>query len=150
MLSNFLQQARSKINDMKDEALKYKSKSFLNAALGGSALIAMADGTIDAQEKTKMMAFIENNDALSIYENSEVVQTWEDYISTLEMDTDIGEAKAMSALGKIKGKDEQARLVLRMVCAIGASDGDFDADEQKVAAKIALELGLNPSDFDLA
>ncbi len=31
-----------------------------------------------------------------------------------------------------------------------ASDGDFDADEQRVAAKIALELGLNPSEFDLS
>jgi len=150
MFSNFLQQARDKLNEMKGDALKYKSKDFLNAALGGSALVTMADGTIDAQEKIKMMAFIENNEALSIYDTSEVVKVWGEYISTLETDADIGEAKAMSALGKIKGKDEQARLVLRMVCAIGASDGEFDADEKKVAAKIALELGLNPSDFDLA
>ncbi len=39
MLSNFLQQARSKLSEMKNEALKYKSKDFLNAALGGSALV---------------------------------------------------------------------------------------------------------------
>ncbi len=150
MLSNFLQQARNKLNEMKNEALKYKSKDFLNAALGGSALVIMADGKIDPQEKIKMMAFIENHEALSIYDTSEVVKTWKDYIDTLEMDADIGSAKAMAALGKIKGKEEQARLVLRMVCAIGASDGDFDAGEQRVAAKIALELGLNPSEFDLS
>ncbi len=149
MFSNFLEQARNKINEMKGEALKYKSKDFLNAALAGSALVTMADGSIDAQEKIKMMAFIENNEALSVYDTSEVTQVWEKYIASLEMDADIGEAKAMTALGKIKGKDEQARLVLRIVCAIGASDGDFDADEKKVASKIALELGLNPSDFDL-
>jgi len=150
MLSNFLQQARNKLSEMKNSALKYKSKDFLNAALGGSALVIMADGKIDSQEKIKMMAFIENHEALSIYDTSEVVKTWKDYIDTLEMDADIGEAKVMSALGKIKGKDEQARLVLRMVCAIGASDGDFDADERKAASKIALELGLNPSEFDLS
>ena len=150
MLSNFLQQARNKISEMKNEALKFKSKDFLNAALGGSALVIMADGKIDPQEKIKMMAFIENHEALSIYDTSEVVKTWKDYIDTLEMDADIGGAKAMSALGKIKGKDEQARLVLRMVCAIGASDGDFDADERKAESKIAVELGLNPSEFDLS
>lgn len=150
MLSNFLQQARNKLGDLKKEALKYKSKEFLNAALGGSALVIMADGTIDAQEKMKMMAFIENHEALSIYDSSEVVKTWRNYIDTLEMDADIGGAKAMAAVGKIKGKDEQARLVLRMVCAIGAADGDFDADERRIAAKIAVELGLNPADFDLA
>jgi tellurite resistance protein TerB len=109
----------------------------------------MADGVIDPQEKVKMMAFIENHEALSIYDTAEVVKVWKDYISTLEMDIDIGSAKAMSAIGKIKGKDEQARLVLRMVCAIGAADGDFDADERKVAAKVAFELGLDPKEFEL-
>ena len=115
----------------------------------GSALVILADGSIDAQEKSKMMNFIENHEALSIYNTSEVVKTWKDYIDTLEMDVDIGTAKAMSALGKIKGKDDQARLVLRMVCAIGASDGDFDDDEKRVASMVAIELGLNPTDFDL-
>ncbi len=150
MLSNFIQQARSKLNDLKNEALKYKSKEFLNAALGGSAMIIMADGKIDPQEKVKMMGFIQNHEALSIYDTLEVVKTWKDYIETLELDVDIGEAKAMTALGKIKGKEDQAKLVLRMVCAIGAADGDFDADEKRVAANIAKELGLNPADFDLA
>jgi tellurite resistance protein TerB len=149
MLSNFLQQVRSKLGELKNEALKYKSKEFLEAALGGSALVALADGTIDAQEKAKMMKFIESHEVLSIYDTSEVVKTWKNYVDTLEMDMDIGTSKAMSALGKIKGKDEQARLVLRMVCAIGASDGDFDDDEKKVASKIAIELGLDPKEFDL-
>jgi len=150
MLSNFLNKARDKFSELKTGALKYKSKEFLNAALGGSALVIMADGSIDVQEKTKMMSFIQNNEALSVYDTSEVVKTWKDYIDTLEMDADIGEAKAMSALGKMKGKNEEARLVLRMVCAIGAADGDFDQDEKRVATKVAIELGLNPSDFDLA
>ncbi|MDF1690424.1 MAG: TerB family tellurite resistance protein [Cycloclasticus sp.] len=150
VLSNFLDKAKSKLTELKNEALKYKSKEFLNAALGGSALVILADGRIDAQEKIKMMSFIENHESLSIYNTSEVVKTWKDYMDTLEMDTDIGTAKAMTAIGKIKGKPEQAKLVLRMVCAIGASDGDFDADEKRVASKIALELGLNPSDFDLS
>ena len=150
MLSKFLQQARNKLSDLKNEALKYKSKDFLNAALGGSALVIMADGRIDSQEKIKMMAFIENHEALSIYDTSEVVKTWKNYIDTLEMDSDIGSAKAMTALGKIKGKQEQAKLVLRMVCSIGAADGDFDADEKRVAAQIATELGLDPAEFDLS
>ncbi len=150
MLSNLLQQTKAKLNQLKAEALKYKSKEFLNSALGGSALVSMADGTIDAAEKSKMMAFIQNHDALSIYDTSEVVRVWKDYIDTLEMDKDIGEAKAMQALGKIKGKDEQARLVMRMVIAIGAADGNFDADERRVAAKVATELGLNPAEFELA
>lgn len=149
MLSNFFRQAKTKLDELKNDALKYKSKDFLNAVLGGSALIVMADGQVDASEKTKMMAFIENHEALSIYESSEVLKTFKNFIETIEMDQDIGTAKAMAAVGKMKGKDEQARLVMRMVCAIGAADGNFDPDEQRMASKIAIELGLNPADFDL-
>ncbi|MEJ2668911.1 MAG: TerB family tellurite resistance protein [Gammaproteobacteria bacterium] len=94
-------------------------------------------------------AFIQNHEALSVYNSSEVVKTWKDYIDTIEMDADIGKAKAFTALGKIKGKDAQARLVLRMVCAIGAADGNFDADERRIAATIATELGLDPKEFEL-
>jgi tellurite resistance protein TerB len=49
----------------------------------------------------------------------------------------------------MKSNDEAARLLIRMIISIGSSDGNFDADEKKIAAKIAKELGLNPAEFDL-
>ncbi len=139
----------AKASELKNDVLKFKSKDFLHAALGGSALVIMADGTIDANEKLKMMRFIENNEALSVYDTSEVLRVWKDYVETLELDQDIGRAKALGAIGKIKGKADQARLVMRMVIAIGASDGDFDADEKRVASSVAKELGLDSAEFDL-
>ena len=150
MLKGLFNQAKAKVSELKTEALKYKSKDFLHAALGGSALVIMADGNIDANEKSKMMRFIQSNDALSVYDTSEVIKVWKDYIGTLELDTDIGEAKALAAIGKVKGSAEQARLVMRMVIAIGAADGDFDADEKRVASVVSRELGLDPAEFDLA
>ncbi|WP_419534575.1 tellurite resistance TerB family protein [Endozoicomonas sp.] len=149
MLKGLFDQAKAKVSELKTDVLKYKSKDFLHAALGGSALVIMADGNIDANEKSKMMRFIQSNEALSVFDTSEVVKIWKDYLETLELDADIGEAKALDAIGKIKGKEDQARLVMRMVIAIGAADGDFDADEKRVAAVVARELGLDPAEFDL-
>ncbi|WP_067516670.1 tellurite resistance TerB family protein [Endozoicomonas ascidiicola] len=149
MLKGLFDQAKAKVSELKTDVLKYKSKDFLHAALGGSALVIMADGDIDASEKSKMMRFIQSNEALSVYDTSEVVKVWKDYLETLELDADIGEAKALDAIGKIKGKEDQARLVMRMVIAIGAADGDFDADEKRVASVVARELGLDPAEFDL-
>jgi tellurite resistance protein TerB len=39
--------------------------------------------------------------------------------------------------------------MVRVCCAIGAADGNFDNDEKAVVSKICTELGLNPKDFDL-
>ena len=150
MINNFLNTAKEKLMSLKNEAMKFKSKEFLQASLAGSALIILADGSVDKEEKLKMMKFIEHNEALSIYDTSEVLATFKEYLAVMEEDMDIGEAKAMAAISKIKNKEEQARLVMRMIIAIANADNDFDPDEKAMAVRIANELGLDPTDFDLS
>jgi tellurite resistance protein TerB len=145
----FLSQLKTKANELKTEALKFKNKDFLNAAMAGSALIAMADGSISSEEKQKMIKFIESNDALSIFTTSDVIKAFQDFVGQLEFDKDIGEAKAYQAIGKMKSNSEASRLLVRMIIAIASSDGLFDGDEKKVAVKIANELALDPAEFEL-
>jgi tellurite resistance protein TerB len=146
---NFLSQLKTKANELKTEALKFKNKDFLNAAMAGSALVAMADGSISSEEKQKMIKFIESNDALSIFTTSDVIKAFQDFVGQLEFDKDIGEAKAYQTIGKMKSNTEASRLLVRMIIAIASSDGNFDDTEKKVAVKIAKELAIDPSEFEL-
>ncbi|MCA1852628.1 MAG: TerB family tellurite resistance protein [Beggiatoa sp.] len=50
---------------------------------------------------------------------------------------------------KLKGNDVAARLVVRLIISIAGADGTFDDSEKRVARKIAVELGQDPSDFEL-
>jgi len=147
--NDFLNDVKTKANELKTQVLKFKNKEFLEAAMAGSALIAMADGKISSEEKQKMIKFIETHDALSIFTTSDVIKAFQDFVGQIEFDKDIGEAKAYLALGKMKTNAEAGRLLIRMMIAIASSDGDFDAQEQVVAAKIAKELALNPAEFGL-
>ncbi|MFI3187597.1 MAG: tellurite resistance TerB family protein [Methylococcaceae bacterium] len=146
---NFLSQLKSKASELKTEALKFKNKDFLNAAMAGSALIAMADGSVSSEEKQKMIKFIESHDALSIFTTSDVIKAFQDFVGQLEFDKDIGEAKAYEALGKMKSNAQAARLLIRMIIGIASSDGNFDDTEKKVAVRIANELGIDPEEFEL-
>ncbi len=146
---SFFDQLKSKANELKNDVLKFKNKDFLNAAMAGSALIAMADGSISSEEKQKMIKFIEHNDALSVFSTKDVVTAFQDFVGQIEFDKDIGDAAAYKALAKMKSDNEAARLLIRMIIAIGSSDGNFDVDEKKIAGKIARELGLNPAEFEL-
>jgi tellurite resistance protein TerB len=146
---SFLSRLKSKASELKTEALKYKNKDFLNAAMAGSALISMADGSIGAEEKQKMIKFIETNDALSVFPTSDVIKAFQEHVGQLEFDKDIGEAKAYQALHKMKSNADASRLLVRMIIAIASSDGNFDANERVVAGKIARELGISPSEFEL-
>ena len=146
---NFLSQLKSKANELKTEALKFKNKEFLNAAMAGSALVTMADGSVSSEEKQKMIKFIESHDALSIFTTSDVIKAFQDFIGQLEFDKDIGEAKAYEALGKMKSNAQASRLLVRMIIGIASSDGNFDDSEKKVATRIAKELGIDPAEFEL-
>ncbi len=147
--SNFLNNVKNKMSELKTEALKFKNKEFLNAAMAGAALISLADGSISSEEKQKMIRFIENHDALSIFTTSEVIAAFQEFVGQIEFDKDIGDAKAYAALGKLNSNIEASRLVMRMIISIAAADGDFDADEQRIAVKVATELKLDPAEFDL-
>lgn len=147
--NSFLDKLKTKASELKTEALKYKNKDFMNAAMSGSALIAMADGNISSEEKQKMVKFIESHDALSIFTTNDVIKSFQDFVGQIEFDKDIGEAKAYQALGKMKSNAEAARLLVRMIIAIASADGDFDDTEKKVAIKIAKELAINPAEFEL-
>ena len=148
-IDNFLNRLKTKASELKTEVLKYKNKDFLNAAMAGSALIAMADGSVTSEEKQKMIKFIESHDALSVFTTSDVIKAFQDFVGQIEFDKDIGEAKAYQALGKMKSNAEAARLLVRMIIAIASADGNFDAAEQKIAIKIAKELAISPSEFEL-
>jgi tellurite resistance protein TerB len=146
---SFLAQIKSKASELKTEALKYKNKDFLEAAMAGSALVAYGDGTITTEEKQKMLRFIEKNDTLSVFSADETIEKFQNFVTQLEFDKDIGEANAYKAIGKLKSNEPAARLLVRMVISIAGSDGDFSEQEKVVARHIARELDLDPEEFEL-
>lgn len=154
MLSSIVSKARESFNSMKTDAQKFKNESFLNAAMAASAMITVADGSITKEEKQKAVGFVRAHEALSIFDPSEVAKKFKTYLDSLDgdnpdTDVDIAEITALSDIGKVRKNVEQSRMVVRLAIAIGGADGDFDNDEKKQAIKIAQELGLNPSEFDL-
>ncbi len=149
MLNWLKQNAESAREKLTAEASKFKNRSFMEAVVNGCALVAAADGSIDASEKQKMAGFIERADELKHFEMRQVIEVFQKAVGDFEFDHAIGKASSLKVIGKIKGNDEQCRLLVRVICAIGAADGDFDDKEKAIAAEIASELGLNPAEFDL-
>ena len=146
---NFLDNLKNKASELKTEALKFKNKDFLNAAISGSVLISMADGHVSSDEKQKMMRFIENYEALSVFSSKDLIDAFQNAMTQIEFDKDLGEAKAYDAIRKMKSNDAASRLIMRLIIAIAGADGNFDDSEKRVARKIAMELGLSPADFEL-
>jgi len=134
---------------LKNEVTKVRNKPFLEAVVAGCTLVAHADGVVKPEEKQKMMGFLRTSEVLSVFDTNEVIALFEKYSKQFEFDPSIGEANALQAIGKLRNRENEARLMVRVCCAIGAADGDFDDNEKTAVRKICNELGLNPKDFDL-
>lgn len=134
---------------LKDEVTKIRNQTFLEGVVAGCTLVAYADGVVKPEEKQKMLGFMRHNDIMSVFKTEDTIKLFEKFSSRFEFDREIGEMDALAAIAKVKGKPDQARLLVRVCCAIGSSDGDFDDQEKAAVRKICNELGLNPADFDL-
>jgi len=139
-------EARSRLTA---EVSKFKNRTFMEATVAACALVAAADGTVSAQEKQKMAGFIRNSDELKYFSMTAVIAFFEKMVGNFDFDAEIGRAEALKVIGRLRGNAEQARVMVRVACAIGASDENFDQSERTVVRQICVELDLNPADFDL-
>lgn len=136
-------------NALTNEVTKFKNKNFMEATASACAMLAVADGEVSSAEKTKMAGFINNSPELKVFNLSDVIKSFNDAVGKFEFDFSIGQAEALKTINKIKGNDGASRLLVRVACAIGSSDGNFDDKEKAACRLICLELGLNPADFEL-
>lgn len=136
--------ARSKIAT---EVGKFRNREFMEACVAGCALVAAADGSIDSVEKQKMMKFIQQSDELKVFDTKDVIDFFNKAVSNFEFDNDIGKAESLKTIAKLKNKPDAARLMVRVCCAIGSADGEFDDKEKKVVRDMCSELGISADDF---
>jgi tellurite resistance protein TerB len=128
---------------------KFKSKDFAKASMAMCALIAAADGTITADERRKTAGFIGSNEALKVFEPSELQDHFTFYASKLEKDYEFGKVEAIATIGKLKSKPEAARAVIQVGIIIGGADGNFDEDEKRAVREACNAVGIAPAEFDL-
>jgi tellurite resistance protein TerB len=131
------------------EVSKYKNREFMEAVIAACALIAAADGDVSSEEKQKMMGYVSNADELKNFKTDDVIAYFQSIVSKFDFDRSIGEAEALKVIGKVRGKEDQARMVVRVACVIAASDGNFDESERGVVRRICADLGLDAAQFDV-
>jgi tellurite resistance protein TerB len=134
---------------LKTRTDQFRNKDFAGASMAMCALIAAADGSIQASERRKTAALIVSNDVLAIFPAEELRAKFDWYCDKLNSDFDFGKVEAIASIGKLKSKPEQARAVISIGIIIGGADGSFDADEQRAVRDACFAVGIAPAEFDL-
>jgi tellurite resistance protein TerB len=134
---------------LQTNAAKFKNAEFANASMAMCALIAAADGSIDASERAKTAGLIANNETLKIFPPEELKTKFNFFCDKLSSDADFGRIEAIQAITKIKAKQDQARAVIQIGIIIGGADGNFDSNEKKAVRDACNAVGISPTEFDV-
>ena len=126
-----------------------KSGAFRDAAMAICALIAAADGSVDAEERRKVAALISSNEVLQNFPADQLQTIFNGYCDKLTADFDFGKVAVIQDIGKVKKKDSEARAVIQIGIIIGGADGNFDEAEKKAVREACHAVGISPSEFDL-
>jgi tellurite resistance protein TerB len=140
------QQMSQQLNTKKSQL---KSREFAQGSMAICALVAAADGSIDPVEQQKTTDVITTNEVLSIFDPRDLREIFDKYAGKLRTDYQLGKVEAIQAIGKLRGKPEQARAAIQIGIIIGGADGNFDENEQAAVREACNAVGIAPGEFDL-
>ncbi|ATL25460.1 tellurite resistance TerB family protein [Streptomyces formicae] len=126
-----------------------KSGAFRDASMAMCALVAAADGTVDASERQRVAQLIGTNEVLQNFAADDLQRRFNEYVDKLTADFAFGKVSVLQEVAKAKKKPAEARAVIQIGIVIGGADGDFDKDEQAVVREACFALDLPPHEFDL-
>lgn len=141
--------AKSGRDALVTQVARVQNRAFMEGVVAGCAMVAAADGNIDPKEKQKMIKFIGMSDELKVFNTNQVIEYFNGMVAKFEFDFEVGCDEALKVVSRLKATPDAARIMVRVCCVIGASDGNFDDDEKKAVSRICHAVGLNPADFSL-
>ncbi|HUS89589.1 MAG TPA: tellurite resistance TerB family protein [Desulfosporosinus sp.] len=144
----FFDKIKSGVTGITAEYKKLANKTLMEGTIASCALVINANGIAKPEEKRKMLGFIKSNEQLKVYDTDKVINTFNKYFDKFDFDPEIAKGEILQIVAKIKNPDE-AQLLVRVLIAIGAADGDFDANEKNCVRDVIRTLGLMNSDFGL-
>ena len=131
------------------ELEKFRNRQFLDATMGASALVAMADGDVNITETNILDQAVVTVQELKIYNTHDAMDLYRDYIHGLRNDPVATREKIMQAVSKIRNDPHAAELLIRVCVAIGKADDNFNEPERVVIWDLFQALALEPGDLEL-
>lgn len=149
----FFDKMKGALNAGRDELTKqvgrFKNKKFMQGTVAVCARIAVTSDGVSAEEKQKMIGFLQASPELKVFETKEVIAFFNELVASFSFDYEIGKGETMKYILALKDQPEAAQLAVRVGIAVAKSDGDFDQAEQAAVLEIALALGFTPAEFGL-
>jgi chromosome partitioning protein len=124
-----------------------RNKPLLDAAMAVSALVATADGEVSFANHHTVDEVLSNVDALRVFDVHLAVELFKGFAEDIHSDPEDGRTRAMQAVQVLAGESENAKLLVRVACAVARADGRYSGPAIARIHEIAGGLGQQPPDL---
>lgn len=126
-----------------------KSGAFRDASMAMCALVAAADGHVDAAERQHVESLILGNDVLQNFPADQLRQRFNKHADQLSANFLLGKAEVMQEIAKVAKKPTEARAVVQTGIVIAGADGFVEPAELEIIREACATLGLSPTEFGI-
>lgn len=132
----------------KAEVKKFENRDLMEAIVGGSLLVAYADGQLEDEELANLEAQITANPSLDHF-GPEIGKTINRFTSMFEAGFRVGQMKVLREIADIKSSPQEAEEVFVTMITIAEADGEIEPAELEVLKRVGRELGISLKEFGL-
>lgn len=127
-----------------DHLERQRNRPFLEAAMAACALVSIADGDISLSERIKVDQILETLEALKIFNPHEGVDLFNDFVEGIRQSPRRGRERAIGILTEVAKNPEDARLLIRVCCAVSEADGEMALSDQIEIVSLCSLMGVQP------
>jgi len=124
-------------------------RAFLEAAMAAAAMVAIADGSIDAAERAEIADVFGSIDIFRNHDRAEGLGHFDRHVEALRSGDADAERLVMKMVRPIAERPGDARIILRLCCAVGAADGQVLEPERGAIQRLCRTLDILPEEFGI-
>lgn len=133
-------------NALSNTAKKFSNKEYMEAVAAGCALVAYADGEVEAAEVEQMKAHIAVDPSMSAFNPAEVEAVFNRICNQIAVNKLLGRQQALKELREVSTAEQREGVMIALV-GIAGSDGEIEPAERTVLREVAQILGVRASDY---
>jgi len=137
-----------KTNAVKSELKKVENRDLMQAIIGGSILVAGADGSLSEDEMISLEKSIAANPSLAHF-GSEIHQELGRFKQQLDVSFRIAKLSVMKELADIANTPDEAQECFVNCIVIAEADGEICDKEMAILKEIGQALGQRLSDYGI-
>lgn len=132
----------------KAEVQKFNNRDLMEAIVGGSLLIAYADGELEDSELANLEAQIQANPSLDHF-GPEIGKTINRFTAMFDAGFRIGKMKVLREIADIKNTPQEAEEVFVTMITIAEADGEIEPAELEILKEVGRVLGVSLKEYGL-